>query len=129
MLAKELLGTAYDKDSPVDTIWRYVGGVDLDALQCQHGSDEECLKYVIEKFLRGKIGYYDIPTWRAVIWALYNANEIEIASNIKSYAEPLQGTTCMSVQIYGSYCLYPNDFRPPNLTIFFWGVYPCIFSR
>ena len=74
-----------------------MGGEDLDALQRQYGSDEECIKAVIEKFLLGRVGYYYIPTWRALIWALYNANEIEIASSIKSYAEPLQGTTFMNV--------------------------------
>ena len=73
-LAKELLVYAYDKDTPDDDIQRD-GGEDLDALQHQHGSDEDCLKAVIEKFVKGKVGYYDIPTWRAVIWALYNANE------------------------------------------------------
>ena len=66
---------------------------DLDALQRQHGSDEECLKAVIEIFLEGKGGRSDRQplSWRAVIRALYEANEVQVASNIKSRAEPLQG--------------------------------------
>ena len=64
---------------------------DLDALQRQHGSDEECLKAVIEKFLQGQEFRYKRPSWRAVLLSLCNANEIQLASSIKSYAEPLQG--------------------------------------
>ena len=63
---------------------------DLDALQRRYGSDEECLKAVIEVFLQGK-GQYEHPSWRVVLESLFNVNEFQLAANVKSYAEPLQG--------------------------------------
>ena len=96
-LAKELV-LAYDQDDDQeDVLIRFLDFTDLDALQHQLGSDEECLKSVIEKFLQGKGGRYKQPSWRAVIWSLYKANEIQLASHIKSYGEPLQGVciVCM----------------------------------
>ena len=62
----------------------------LDDLQLQWGTDEDCLKTVIEIFLQGR-GQYKQPSWRAMLWSLYNANELQLAASIKSYAEPLQG--------------------------------------
>ena len=62
----------------------------LNNIQHQHVSDEACLKAVVEDFLRGK-GRYK-PSWRAVIWSLYKANEIQLAEHIRSFAEPVQGT-------------------------------------
>ena len=62
---------------------------ELDAIRDRHGSDEEaCLKAVIETFLRR--GRYQ-PSWRAVVWALYEAGEGHIAHDIITYAEPVQG--------------------------------------
>ena len=76
--------------------WRELGyklfysSIKLDAISDQQGSDEEaCLKAVIEAFLGGK-GRYQ-PSWRAVIWALYEAGENHIAHDIIAYAEPVQG--------------------------------------
>ena len=76
--------------------WRTLGvciyfplSFEPDAIQRQHVSDEACLKAVIEGFLSGK-GYYK-PSWRAVIWSLYRANEIQLAEHIRSYAEPVKG--------------------------------------
>ena len=63
--------------------------INLDDLEYQHDSDN-CLKTVVEKFLLGK-GRYEQPSWRAVIWSLYKTNEIHLADQIKSYAEPVQG--------------------------------------
>ena len=63
---------------------------DLDDLYHRHGSDEECLKAVIEVFLQGK-GLYEHPSWGAMLVSLYSANELQLAANIKSYAEPQQG--------------------------------------
>ena len=63
----------------------------LDSFQHQHGSDEACLKAVVERFLLGDYPYWQ-PSWREVIWALYKANEIHLADQIRSYAEPVQGT-------------------------------------
>ena len=62
----------------------------LDDLQRQRGTDEDCLKAVIEIFLQGR-GQYKQPSWKAVLQSLYNANELQLAASIKSYAEPLQG--------------------------------------
>ena len=91
-LAKELIW-AYNQN---DCLYDSVDKVDLDALQRLYGSDEECLKSVIEKFLQGR-GRYKQPSWRAVIWSLYKANEIQLASHIKSYGEPLQGVCIVCV--------------------------------
>ena len=63
----------------------------LDTIQRQHVSDEACLKAVIEDFLSGKSGRYKQPSWRALIWTLYKANESQLAEHIISYAEPVQG--------------------------------------
>ena len=62
----------------------------MDAIRRQHVSDEARLKAVIEGFLSDK-GYYKQPSWRAVIWSLYEANEIQLAEHIRSYAEPVKG--------------------------------------
>ena len=67
---------------------------DLDALQREHGSDEDCLKAVVSKFLQGE-GQYR-ASWRGVIWSLYEANEIQLANQIRSYGERLEGVClCM----------------------------------
>ena len=77
--------------------WRTLGqcicySSQLDAIRWHLISDHEaCLKVVIEGFLSGK-GHYKQPSWRAVIWSLYQANEIQLAEHIRSFAEPLQGT-------------------------------------
>ena len=63
----------------------------LDDIQRWHASDEACLKAVIEGFLSGEGGRYEQPSWRAVIWSLYQANEIQLAEHIRSFAEPVQG--------------------------------------
>ena len=63
----------------------------LDVIQHQHVSDEACLKAVIEDFLSGKSYLYQQPSWRALIWSLYRANEIQLAEHIRSFAEPVQG--------------------------------------
>ena len=55
----------------------------------QHGSDEACLKAVVEAFLLGEGDYQ--PSWRTVIHALHKANESHRADQIKNYAEPVQG--------------------------------------
>ena len=92
-LAKKLIQT-YDQDDYGDDTSLHVyysDDEDLDALQRQHGSDEECLKAVIEKFLKGRGSQYKKPSWRTVLQSLYNANETRLASSIKNYAEPLQG--------------------------------------
>ena len=85
-LAKQLLH-AYDKD---DEYIILPHSYNLDDLQHQHGSDEDCLKAVIEIFLQGK-GQYKQPSWRAVLQSLFNANEFQLASSIKRYAEPVKG--------------------------------------
>ena len=90
-LAKHLV-YGYDKD---DDEYRIINNsTDLDALQREHGSDEDCLKAVVSRFLLEKVWYR--ASWREVIWSLYMANEIQLADQIRSYAERLEGVClCM----------------------------------
>ena len=94
-LAK-ILVRCYDKDD--DGNRYYPGATDLDALQHEHGSDEDCLKTVVRQFLQGEGGQYR-ASWRAVIWCLYLANEIQLADQIQSYGEQLEGVC---------FCIYVN---------------------
>ena len=94
-LAKHLV-LGYDKDYDENRGW--YGSTDLDALQCQHGSDEDCLKAVVSQFLQGK-GRYSPASWRGVIWCLYEANEVHLADQIRSYGERLEGV-CLCMYVY-----------------------------
>ena len=77
--------------------WRSLGeemgysSLDLDAIQQQYDSDEDCLKALVEHFLKYS-DCFNPPSWRAVILCLYKANEFQLAEQIRSYAEPVQGT-------------------------------------
>ena len=79
--------------------WRDLGtwllsdfvGSKVDDINHQHDSDEACLKAVIEAFLIGK-GHQ--PSWRKVIHVLHVAGESQIAHDIESFAEAVQGE-CM----------------------------------
>ena len=94
-LAKQLVG-AYDQYDDKNI----VRGINLDALQRQHHSDEDCLKTIIERFLEGKPHHwYWLPTWRAVIWCLYLSDEIHLAEQIQSYGEQLEGV-CLCMWLY-----------------------------
>ena len=64
----------------------------LDNIQRQYDSDEDRLKAVVERFLKGGSLLFEQPSWRAVIVCLYKANEFQLAEQIRSYAEPVQGT-------------------------------------
>ena len=88
--------------------WRTLGehicsyfSSDLGYIELQHVSGEACLKAVIEDFLNGKSRYRP-PSWRAVIWSLYKANEIQLADNIRSFAKPVQGR-------YGELRMHDSD--------------------
>ena len=94
-LAKQLV-RAYDKDDCEDR--GISGATDLDALQHECGSDEDCLKTVVSKFLQTG-GHYWLASWRAVIWSLYMANEIKLADQIQNYGELLKGM-CLSMCTY-----------------------------
>ena len=74
------------------TLGQHIFSFKLDAVlvQQRHVSDKARLKDVVELFLSGK-GHYKQPSWRALIWSLYKANETQLADNIRSYAEPVQG--------------------------------------
>ena len=91
-LAKKLV-MAYDQYDERSI----VSGINLDDLQRQHHSDEDCLKTIVERFLEGKPQYwYWSPSWRAVIWCLYLSDEIHLAEQIQSYGEQLEGVClCM----------------------------------
>ena len=84
-LAKKLI-YAYDKDDQ-EPPPPAAGYHNLDDLQ---GSDEDCLKAVIEIFLQER-GPYEQLSWRAVLLSLRNADELQLSASIKSYAEPQQG--------------------------------------
>lgn len=84
-LAKKLVH-AYDKGDG------YTFGTNLDNLQNQHHSDEDCLKAIVTKFLKGDSqSWYKPPSWRAVIWSLYKSDEIHMADKIRSFGEKLEG--------------------------------------
>ena len=57
----------------------------LDEIHYEYYSDEDRLRAVVEEFLNGP------GSWRTVIWALFCANEIDKAQQIRNYAEPLEG--------------------------------------
>jgi hypothetical protein len=60
----------------------------LDAIECQHISDEARLKAVLEAFLMRE-GYP--PSWRRLIHQLHEAEESHLAEKLKTNAEPHQG--------------------------------------
>jgi hypothetical protein len=89
-LAKQLIN-AYDKSDQRRSLISFdFSEHDLDDLQHRQGSNESCLKTVIEIFLQGR-GRFKQPSWRAVLLSLCNADELQLATSIKTYAEPLQG--------------------------------------
>ena len=55
-------------------------------IQAKHQSDEACLKALVEEFLAD-----NRPSWRKLIWALYESHYVHHAEKIRSYAEPLKG--------------------------------------
>ena len=93
-LAKHLV-SGYDKDD--DEYGDCLYSTDLDALQCEHGSDEDCLKAVVRIFLQER-GRYRSASWKGVIWCLYKANEIQLADQIQSYGR-LEGV-CLCMYVY-----------------------------
>ena len=99
-LAKRLVW-AYDKD---DGGLSWFGRVNLDALQREHGSDQDCLQAIVKCFLEGKGVLYKQPTWRAIIWSLYTSNETQLADQFWSYAEPVKGES-MYFCTYGRSCM------------------------
>ena len=68
----------------------------LDRIHDQHESDGARLRAVVEEFLYTGIRRFgEIPkarSWKRVIWALFRIDEIDKAQQIRSYAEPLEGT-------------------------------------
>ena len=96
-LAKQLI-QAYDKDE--EGFPHLPGSEDLDALQRQYGSDEDCLRIIVEIFLQGKGGIYEKPSWMAVLQSLYHTYEHHLASRVKNYAEPLPGVCTFACTVY-----------------------------
>ena len=58
--------------------------INLNKIHDEYESDEARLRAVVEES-------WHTLSWRMVIWALYCANEVDKAQQIRSYAEPLQG--------------------------------------
>ena len=114
-LAKQLV-RAYDKDGG-DSYF----GINLDDLQQQHHSDKECLKHIVGEFLKRESWqfyqqhYQHWPqTWRAVIWCLYLSDEIHLAVQIQSYAEPLEGVyvcVCSCILVHHGQCSDPRSMQ------------------
>ena len=73
---------------------------ELDAIESQYGSDDLCMKAVVEKFLQGECSNYPHPSWRAVIRTLDNMNEIHLADQIIDYGEPVQGEWLCTLYVY-----------------------------
>ena len=85
--------------------------MELDDIQREHGSDDLCLKAVVEKFLRGESHVYPHPSWQAVIWALDEMDEIRLADKIIDYGEPVQGecTLYMVVHVDQRWAIYSTE--------------------
>ena len=83
-------------------VWKPLGnwgfGVNTDSIKHQHDSDEACLKAVVEKFLLGEGDLQ--PSWRAVIYSLDMAVEVQLADNIRSFGEPVQGECTCTIVFY-----------------------------
>ena len=58
-------------------------------------NDEVHLKDTVQQFIQGR-GLYQ-PSWRAVIFALDVANEINLADQIRHHGEPVQGVLCVQI--------------------------------
>ena len=71
-----------------DYDWDKNGHKKLAAIQCQHVSDEACLRALVESFLLGE-GKYQ-PSWRRLIHVLHQTGESHLAEKIKTNAEPHQ---------------------------------------
>ena len=68
-------------------------------------TDVTCLKNIVHQFIQGKDHYQ--PSWRRVIYALDEANEIHVADQIRHYGEPVQGVcTCVCVCKFKMLCVY-----------------------
>ena len=81
--------------------WRGFGDeLCLFSREYQYRSDDLCVKAVVEKFLRGESYRYPHPSWRAVIWALDETNEIHLADKIIDYGEPVQGEWSWILYVY-----------------------------
>ena len=85
------------KDWRLFGVWLGVPSRELDDIE---RSDDLRLKAVVEKFLRGQCLRYPHPSWRAVIQALDNANEIHLADQIIDYGEPVQGEWLCILYVY-----------------------------
>ena len=70
----------------------------LDAIERQHTSNNARLKAVVEAFLLGE--RHHGPSWRKVIYALYEAGETNMAETIKTNAEPQQGEWVCTISQY-----------------------------
>ena len=77
----------------------YLKGSKLNAIEREFDSDETRLKAMLESFLLGE-GVYQ-PTWRGVIHALHEADEIAVARDILTNAEAVEGE-CVCVCVYSS---------------------------
>ena len=80
-----------------DSFYSYIR---IDRILDEYGDDG--LRAVVEESWRHTLHV----SWRVVIWALYCANEIDKAQQIRSYAEPLQGILIHVCDPQAFYVLY-----------------------
>ena len=89
------LGEGLIEEMEVDDDEVYpLGYTNLDRIQDEYEFDEARLRAVVEEFFRRR----GRKQW-TVIWALYFANEIDKAQQIRSYAEPLEGMLLCDPQV------------------------------
>ena len=114
------------KDWTILGQWGF-GVVDTDSIELQHDSDEDCLKALVEKFLLGE-GFYQ-PLWRAVIYSLDKANEVQLADKIRSFGEPVQGDhECSYLFIY-SMCKLRWSYLILQMDLLNVVMYSCLISK
>ena len=70
----------------------------VDEIKQLYQSDEDRLCAVIECWIQGD-GKDKQPSWRRIIYALDDADEMRIADNIRHFAEPVSGKLCDSISV------------------------------
>ena len=72
----------------------------LNEIEAQYQSDDERLHALIDHWLEGE-GLQQ-PSWRALIYNLDWAKEIEVADKIRHFAEPVSGESCDTIILLNS---------------------------
>ena len=95
-------------------VWLGLLRSELGAIESQYVSHDLCVEALVGKFLRGESHRYPHPSWRAVIQALDNANEIHLADQIIDYGEPVQGEwLCILYVYWDGYSIEALKYKKP----------------